>query len=74
MKLDELIKKREQYQTEGNILKEIEVLREILIETEKEYSLESDEYIKALNELGGTLKYVLAIVQFLKLMSIHNSP
>ena len=58
MKLNELNKKREQYQTEGNILKEIEVLREILIETEKEYSLESDEYIKALNELGGTLKYV----------------
>ena len=58
MKLYELNKKREQYQTEGNILKEIEVLREILIETEKEYSSESDQYIKALNELGGTLKYV----------------
>ena len=58
MKLNELIKKREQYQTEGNILKEIEILREILIETEKQYSSESDEYIKALNELGGTLKYV----------------
>ena len=58
MKLDELIKKREQYQTEGNILKEIEILREILNETEKQYGLESDEYIKTLNELGGTLKYV----------------
>ena len=58
MKLNELNKEREQYQTEGNILKEIEVLREILIETEKKYSSESDEYIKALNELGGTLKYV----------------
>ena len=58
MKLDELNKKREIFQTEGNILKEIEVLREILLRTEKEYSFESDEYIKALNELGGTLKYV----------------
>lgn len=58
MKLDELIKKREQFQTEGNILKEIEILRVILNETEKQYGLESDEYIKALNELGGTLKYV----------------
>ena len=58
MKLDELNKQRENYQTEGNILKEIKVLREILTETEKEYSSESDEYIKALNELGGTLKYV----------------
>ena len=58
MKLDELNKKREMFQTEGNILKEIEVLREILTETEKEYGSESDEYIKSLNELGGTLKYV----------------
>ena len=58
MKLNELNKQRENYQIKGNILKEIEVLREILTETEKEYSSESDEYIKALNELGGTLKYV----------------
>ena len=33
MKLDELNKKREMFQTEGNILKEIEVLREILLRT-----------------------------------------
>ena len=58
MKLNELNKKREQYQMEGNLLKEIEILREILIETKKQYSPESDEYIKVLNELGGTLKYV----------------
>jgi len=58
MYLDELNKQREKYQIEGNILKEIEILREILVETEKQYGSESDEYIKALNELGGTLKYV----------------
>ena len=58
MHLDELNKQREKYQTEGNLLKEIEILREILAETEKQYGIESDEYIKALNELGGTLKYV----------------
>ena len=58
MYLDELNRQREKCQTEGNILKEIKILREILIETEKQYSSESDEYIKALNELGGTLKYV----------------
>ena len=58
MYLDELNKQREKYQTEGNLLKEIEILREILVETEKQYGSESDEYIKALNELGGTLKYV----------------
>ena len=58
MHLDELNKQREKYQTEGNLLKEIEILREILVEIEKQYSSESDEYIKVLNELGGTLKYV----------------
>ena len=58
MYLDELSKQREKYQTEGNLLKEIEILREISIKTEEEYGSESDEYIKALNELGGTLKYV----------------
>lgn len=58
MYLDELNRQREKYQTEGNILKEIKILREILAETEKQYGIESDEYIKALNELGGTLKYV----------------
>ena len=35
MYLDELNKQREKCQTEGNILKEIEILREILVETEK---------------------------------------
>lgn len=58
MYLDELNRQREKYQTEGNILKEIEILREISIKTEEEYGSESDEYIKVLNELGGTLKYV----------------
>ena len=58
MYLDELNKQREKYQTEGYLLKEIEILREILVEIEKQYSSESDEYIKVLNELGGTLKYV----------------
>ncbi|PHH97310.1 DUF4037 domain-containing protein [Fusobacterium nucleatum] len=58
MYLDELNKQREKYQAEGNILKEIEILREISIKTEEKYGYESDEYIKALNELGGTLKYV----------------
>ena len=58
MYLDKLNKQREKFQTEGNILKEIEVLREISIKAEEKYGSESDEYIKALNELGGTLKYV----------------
>ena len=58
MKIEELKKERERLQAEGNILKEIEVLKNILLEIEKKFSNESDQYIKALNELGGTLKYV----------------
>ena len=46
MYLDELNKQREKCQTEGNILKEIEILREILAESEKQYGIESDEYIE----------------------------
>ena len=46
MYLDELNRQREKYQTEGNILKEIKILREILAETEKQYGIESDEYIE----------------------------
>ena len=46
MYLDELNRQREIYQTEGNILKEIKILREILAETEKQYGIESDEYIE----------------------------
>ena len=38
MYLDKLNKQREKYQTEGNLLKEIEILREILVEIEKQYS------------------------------------
>ena len=43
MYLDELNKQREKYQTEGSLLKEIEILREISIKTEEEYGSESDE-------------------------------
>ena len=35
-----------------------QILREISTKTEEKYGSESDEHIKALNELGGTLKYV----------------
>ena len=62
MYLDELNKQREKCQTEGNILKEIEILREILVETEKEYGSESDGYIKALNELGGNMEIITLLM------------
>lgn len=58
MNITNLQKEREKFQTQGNILKEVEVLKEILNETAESFGKESDEYIKALNELGGTLKYI----------------
>ena len=58
MNITNLQKEREKFQTQGNILKEVEVLKEILTETAESFGKESDEYIKALNELGGTLKYI----------------
>ena len=63
MLLKNLKNKREKYQEEGNILKEVEILREILEISEKEFGQESDEYIKNLNELGGSLKYVGSYIE-----------
>ncbi|MDO4690898.1 MAG: tetratricopeptide repeat protein [Fusobacterium sp.] len=58
MDLDNLKRKREKYQIEGNNLKEVECLREILTFIAINYGKESDEYLKNLNELGGSLKYI----------------
>lgn len=58
MLLENLKKLREDYQNQGNILKEVEILREIKIFSKENFGIESQEYIKSLNELGGTLKYI----------------
>lgn len=58
MEINKLKLEREKYQNEGNILKEVEVLREILKFDEEINGKESDSYIQNLNELGGTLKYI----------------
>lgn len=58
MFLENLKKLREDYQNQGNILKEVEVLREIKTFSKENFGIESQEYIKSLNELGGTLKYI----------------
>lgn len=58
MNLNRLKNEREKFQVDGNILKEIEVLREIVNFVNTNFGKENDEYIKSLNELGGTLKYV----------------
>lgn len=58
MNLESLKKEREKYQLEGNTLKEVEILRKTLNFIDKELGKEDEEYIKILNELGGTLKYI----------------
>ncbi len=58
MTLEDLKKEREKYQSEGNILKEVEILKESVIFIDRELGKENEEYIKMLNELGGTLKYI----------------
>lgn len=58
MSIKDLMNEREKLQHEGNILKEVEILKLIVDETKKEYGDCSDEFIKALNELGGSLKYI----------------
>lgn len=58
MNLENLKKEREKYQVEGNILKEVEVLKKTLEFINEKMGREDEEYIKILNELGGTLKYI----------------
>lgn len=69
-KILELKNRREDLQKEGNILKEVETLNEILDLTSKEFGTESDEFIKVLNELGGTLKYIGAYEEAEKNISL----
>ena len=58
--ISELTLMRNQYMQQGKTLEESEVLRKLVKLTEEVYGFESDENIKILNELGGTLKYVNA--------------
>lgn len=57
-KIAELTDKRMELMQRGQTLEEAEVLRTVVRLTEDVYGRESDEMVKALNELGGTLKYV----------------
>lgn len=59
-KIVQLMNKRAEYMKEGKTLEEVEVLRELCKLIVEEYGIESDENIKILNELGGTLKYISA--------------
>ena len=57
-KINELVQLRNTYMQQGKTLDEVKVLKELATLTEEVYGVESDENIKILNELGGTLKYV----------------
>lgn len=57
-RIQELIVKREEYVNNGEIEKEIIVLRELKVLFRRLYGEESDESVKVLTELGNVLKYV----------------
>ena len=57
-KISELTEQRNSYMDQGKTLEEVEILRELAKLNEEVYGIESDENIKILNELGGTLKYI----------------
>lgn len=54
-RLNELLKKRDEYRKSNNVIEEIKILEEIVKESINE---NEDEYILALNEYAGTIKYV----------------
>ena len=55
-----LTEERNRYMKQGKTLEEAEVLKKLVKMTEEVYGYESEENIKMLNELGGTLKYINA--------------
>lgn len=59
-KIVQLMDRRMQLMKEGKTLEEVEVLRTLAQLIVEVYGVESDENIKILNELGGTLKYISA--------------
>ena len=58
IKINELTNLRNNLMKEGNVTKEVEVLKELAPLVEEVFGEKSDENIKILNEVGGTLKYV----------------
>lgn len=56
--INQLHNKRSEYMSKGLTIYEVKVLKELVDLIIEVYGVNSDEYIKILNELGGTLKYV----------------
>ena len=58
VRINELTNLRKELMQQGNVVEEVKVLKELAELTEEVFGEESDENIKILNEVGGTLKYV----------------
>ena len=68
-KIEKLLEKREKYADDGEIEKEIEVLRELRILFKNVFGIESEENIKVLTELGNSLKYVGKFKEAIRLLA-----
>ena len=58
IRINELTNLRKELMQQGNVVEEVKVLKELAEITQEVFGEESDENIKILNEIGGTLKYV----------------
>ena len=68
-RIQELLVKREEYVNNGEIEKEIRVLRELKVLFRRLYGGESDESVKVLTELGNALKYVGKFEESIRLLT-----
>ena len=68
-RIQELLVKREEYVNNGEIEKEIIVLRELKVLFRRLYGGESDESVKVLTELGNALKYVGKFEESIRLLT-----
>lgn len=68
-KIEKLLEKRRKYANNGEISKEIEVLRELRILFKNVFGVGSEENIKILTELGNSLKYVGKFREAIRLLA-----
>ena len=68
-RIKELLAKREEYLNNGEIEKEINVLRELRVLFKRVFGQESEEDAKILTELGNALKYVGKFEESIRLLT-----
>ena len=68
-RIKELLVKREEYLNNGEIEKEINVLRELRVLFKRVFGQESEENAKILTELGNALKYVGKFEESIRLLT-----